>query len=322
MSKCHIGAFESLITNILVFKKYFVSCLLIAAFNFMNAQKKEIKNLIAVRYDNDVFAGTDRYYSFGNFLDYRRILDSDFLLKKREGDNLQLNFSLGQLGFTPTFFNLDNVELYDYTNAGWLFLESEISRYNKKDGLSLAVELGVTGEISLAGTVQIEIHDKLNLGGTPLWIDEIPNNFLVNFKAGYIRNLYSLESSFYIDSLTNGVAGLKDLYFDQEFLLSFGKRLDLNKSTLYNNISTESEFYGYIGAAYRYVAYNHLLEGSLFDNEAPFTVEIENNLFRLRMGVGLQIERNGIKLEHNFNSAENVLAEKHSYTTIIYERNF
>jgi len=304
------------------FNKFFIYSLLFVLSNSIYAQKKEVKNLIAVKYDNDIFVGIDRYYSFGNFLDYRRVLYSDFILKKRKGDRLQLNFSFGQQGFTPEEFDQADTSLYDYTNAGWLFLETEIARFDKKNGLQLAVEIGLTGEASLAGTVQIQIHKNLNVGNTPLWIDEIPTSFLVNFKAGYIKSIFSYKKYLHIDSLSNAVVGLKDLFVDQELLLSFGSRLDLDQTTLFNNISVQNEIYGYVGIAYKYVAYNHLLEGSLFNDDAPFTIEIENQILRLRAGVGFQLNRNGIKLEHNFNSAENVLSQSHSFTSIIYERNF
>jgi len=183
----------------LIFRERFfliLMCSFSIAINSIQGQKKEFHNLIAFRYDNDVFTFTDRYYSFGNFVEYRRKLKSDFLLKKREDDQLQLNFSLGQLGYTPDEFDEIDVGLYDYTNAGWLFLKSELFRSNKKTGISLAFEVGVTGSASFADSAQKGTHDLFNIGNEPLWIDQIPTSFLINLKPTYVLEFLSLKKGF------------------------------------------------------------------------------------------------------------------------------
>jgi len=204
----------------------------------------------------------DRNYSFGNFIDYRRVLKSNFILNKREGDHLQLNFSLGQQGFTPDEFDEVDTDLYDYTNAGWLFLNSEIVRLTENNGLSLVFEFGFTGKKSFADKVQQETHRFLQRKQKPLWVDQIPTRLLINFKGGYRKELLSIKKYFYIDELSNVALGFKDIYADQEIFISFGRRAKMHQTSLFNAISAEKEYYGYVAGGYRFVAYNHLLEGS------------------------------------------------------------
>jgi len=285
--------------------------------------QKKAKHLAFYQYDNDVFALTDRYYSFGNILGYSQDLDNDFLFIKRKNDErIQLNLLFGQKGYTPDDYENPDVSLYDYTNAGWLFLEAEIFKANATKGFALALEMGLTGPDSFAGWSQENIHQTLNVGLEPLWLEQIPTSFLVNARLKYFSNLATIQDDFYIDSISTGVAGLKDTYIDQEIIFSFGRRLPLHQTGLYNNINSGKEFFGYFGAAYRYVVYNHLLEGSLFNNDAPLTFKIINHVFRMRAGLRFQLGKNRFSAEHNFNTRENERSRVHFFSALRYERLF
>ncbi len=291
--------------------------------SFAQKEKKTHKHLIAATYENDVFILEDRYYSFGNLIDYRRVLESDFIFKNTKEDQLQLNFTLGQKGFTPDEFEQSDVSLYDYPYAGWLFLDSEITKSNQKRIFAIGIEAGLTGPASFADVIQELIHEVFNFENQPTWVAQIPTALLADFKSRYSFEFSSKKEHSFLTIISSGAVGLKDVFLEEEALFSFGKRNPINKTTLFNNIpNSKREFYGYIGAGYRYVAYNHFIEGAIFNNNAPFTLGIKNHLFKLRVGTSFQIGSQIIKLEHYYNTAENNLSKSHQYTSISIERFF
>ncbi|NAS31458.1 DUF2219 family protein [Flavobacteriaceae bacterium R38] len=303
---------------------FFYLILFLFSFQPVFAQE-EPKNSIAIRHDNDFFLGTtDRYYSFGNFIDYRRRLSSDFIFRKREDNSLQLNFSLSQQGFTPDQQDEIEVEVFDYPFSGWLSLSSEIVSATEKNAIKLKLELGVTGDASLAGQLQQWYHDFLNIGDRPTWVAQIPGAFLVNVQGNYTREFaLSEHKKTFLSFLTNGSLGIKDIFLEQEALFSFGSRNRLHKSALYNFIGNrKQEIYGYAAIGYRYVAHNLLIEGSLFNDDAPFTLDAKNNLFKARFGGSFRLNQNIIKIEYQFNTAETSLSRSHNFVSVVFERNF
>ncbi len=82
-----------------------------------SAQQKEYKRAFTYTYENDIIPNSDRYYSFGNFINYRQQLKKR-PLKDNEDTKRYINFTLGQQGYTPTLFGQPDTARYDYTNAG------------------------------------------------------------------------------------------------------------------------------------------------------------------------------------------------------------
>jgi len=266
----------------------------------MSAQEAP-KSLIAIKHDNDFFLGsTDRYYSFGNFIEYRRKLSSDFIFKKRDDDVLQVNFLLSQQGYTPDELDEVETEVFDYPFSGWLSLAAELVKASEKHKVALKLEAGVTGDASLAGQLQQWYHEFTGIGDVPTWVAQIPGAFLVNVQGNYTREFsLSKKQTTFLSFLTNGSLGTKDIFLEQEALFSFGRRNQLNNSALYNIIREGApELYGYFGVSYRYVAHNLLIEGSLFNDNTPFVLDANNNLFKLRLGGSFRLFQNVIKIEH------------------------
>ena len=289
------------------------------------AQEKEYKNAIAVKHDNDFFiAGSDRYYSFGNFFAYKRKLSSDFIFKKKDNNTLQINFLLSQQGYTPDEQDEFEIEVFDYPFSGWLSVASEIVTATQKNGVKLKLEAGVTGDASLAGNLQRWYHSFLGIGDEPTWVGQIPGAFLINVQGKYIKEFSLAEKqNTFLSFLSNGSLGLKDIFLEQEILFSLGKRNRLNKTALYDFIGNgKPEIYVYAGVSYRYVAHNLLIEGSLFNDDAPFTLDANNDLFKFRMGGSFSLGRSRIKIEYQYNTAETELSNEHDFMSFTFERSF
>ncbi|NER14822.1 DUF2219 family protein [Leptobacterium flavescens] len=301
---------------------YFVFCLF--SIPILSAQDGEYRNQILVGHDNDFFTRSDRYYSFGTWFNYSRALESDFIFRKEDDGVLQLNFSLFQAGYSPDELDERNTDVFDYPFSGWLSVSSEILKANRKNLWGLQLEAGVTGNASLAGKLQIWYHDLLDFGDEPTWEAQIPGEFMLNLKGRYIADFRLSEKGGAFFSLeSNASLGTKDIFVQQGLTFSFGRRRTLHQSSLYNIIGNDqTEFFGYVGASYRYVAHNSLIEGSFLNDNAPFTLDAETHLLFFKAGVTLNIKRSIFKVEYRANSKETPLARNHSFISLAFGRNF
>ena len=122
---------------------------------------------LALEYENDLFAGEDRYYTSGVRATWLSPDDripswvrrgSDMAPFFQSGGELKLSYSLGQSMYTPEDIEDPDPPEGDRPYAGWLYFVVGIAseRDNRIDRLQLNV--GVVGPASLADKTQAEIH--------------------------------------------------------------------------------------------------------------------------------------------------------------------
>lgn len=226
------------------------------------------QSYVAINVDNDLYFGTDRYYSSGIFLEYGY---------KQKGDSLNRfktqHWTLGQEITTPHLRLTQQLDKIDYPYNGWLFLgfTKEVFQHPKR-GYGYGFQGGTTGETaSLAKPVQNAYH-KIVLGLPPLsWAATQEQAFHVNFfitsyKAFSI--LKQLDAVFlgrgqwgtYRSSLLSRL-GLQWSNF--EGLPFYGHRLE--------NLKKGIAFYMGIQSEYRW--HDYAVQGSLFRSNATMKVE-------------------------------------------------
>ena len=134
--------------------------------------------------DNDLYFGTDRYYSSGIFLKYGR-------LKKKPKDSVDSqvyvseHWTFGQEINTPSLRLTSDLNKIDYPYSGWLYLSFQKEYFQNLDfGYGWGLQIGTSGaEASLAKYFQNNYHIYI-LNLEPLsWAYSIPQSFLVNFDA-------------------------------------------------------------------------------------------------------------------------------------------
>ncbi len=82
------------------------------SFKLNDEPEKLVKNQIELSHDNDFLQFTDRYYTAGNFITYRRLLKN----KKHKRQN---SFFLGQEIYTPSDLEETDILKFDRPYASY-----------------------------------------------------------------------------------------------------------------------------------------------------------------------------------------------------------
>ena len=236
--------------------------------------------------DNDIFFVTDYYYSSGIFLQYGKEHLGD--VKKDSLRTFRL-FELGQEIYTPSDRYSIDPNKYDYPYGGWTYLklsrQKEISR-NKQ--YELGAQVGVTGEWSLAQWMQNTYHRTVLGLPNNAWVDQLPKAVHLNIFGQYF---YQKQMAGYLRYVNQnyGSLGTQRIHLGSRMGLNIGNGnvFGLGANTLYNQ--KEGDAF-YVGINTAYVLYDYMLEGSLFNNDAPFT--LENVPFRYEVEVGFALQSN------------------------------
>lgn len=243
----------------------------------------------AVHVDNDYFNlfsnNGDKYYTHGTQITYSTDEEA-----KMEGGRVEAasrtSYSLGQTIYTPSSKKPDapsSLLLRDRPYTGWLYLE--FRRDFKRDAAtghrdSYAVQLGCTGRCSQAEEVQRGVH-RLIGQGIPSWNPEFSLHsepaFLImlerskNVKFSNRDSVNSVIGANYyggslLGTITDNVYG--------GAILKAGYNIDADNEgkIIFKEHPTASRgsklrFFTFCDGQERLVAYNHLLEGSLFQDE-------------------------------------------------------
>ena len=278
------------------------------------------KHLIELRHDNDFFVFTDRYYTTGSFITFRSFLKNGYFPDGQE----QLAFSLIHQYYTPANIHSADIEEFDRPYVGFLALESGWSLVNATSFVDFSVLLGMAGPVAGAQEFQNLFHSNGGID-TPPWIGQINNSFHINLKSSYAKEwkIFPNPYGLYLALKPTLVVGTKDLYFQQEGILYFGKRNTLNKSSAYNQIKNlTKELYFSLSMGYRYVHYNALLEGHPIGDGSIFVVNSESNLLLFKFEFVYNAGRNIFKILQNYNTHEIKRVKAHLTFGISLARNF
>ncbi|GAA4893251.1 hypothetical protein GCM10023311_17180 [Flaviramulus aquimarinus] len=278
--------------------------------NFLISQNQQLELTVS----NDKFVFTDRYYTSGLHLTYRKGLNSDLLFFKKEDNKLQVNVMVGNETYTPKNLTSFNNQNFDRPYAGWLFGKIELGQIKQKSALFLALESGVTGEESLAGKLQIALHEFLDINSRPTWVDEISYNWLFNFKTVYINDI-QINKNNSIQNHISASIGTKDTYIGNDVYYFFGNFSDFQNTSRLNlvDVNQTKEFFGFISAGYKYVALNALIQGHVFNDEAPFTLIAANHILKFSAGAVLRTKKNVFKIGYYYNTKETISSSSHVY---------
>ena len=122
------------------------------AFNtfILNAQK-----YVSINVDNDLYLGTDRYYSSGIFIEYGKISTPRTVNNKSKGFT-SIQWTLGQEITTPSYRYSKEITKLDYPYNGWLYIQFKKENFKSLwSGFSYGFQFGTTGsEESLAKQMQ------------------------------------------------------------------------------------------------------------------------------------------------------------------------
>lgn len=160
---------------------------------------------IGIEFENDLFAGVDRYYTNGVRLSWIRSGDNTpawlhtvadwvpFFVRPEAPGRIKSGAGLGQNMYTPEDIERDPPDPQDRPYAGWLYLNANLAEDTGYRLDRLQLTLGIVGPASLAARTQEFVHDITGSPDPAGWDAQIGNE--VTLMLGYERQLRSQASA-------------------------------------------------------------------------------------------------------------------------------
>jgi hypothetical protein len=273
--------------------------------------------------DNDLFFGTDRYYSSGIFLKYGSI-------KEQPRDSIDsqayvsTHWTFGQEINTPSLRLTYDIKKLDYPFSGWLYLGYQKEYFKHLDfGYGWGVQFGTTGaDESLAKFFQNNYHIYI-LNLEPLsWAYSIPSSFHFNLDASILwgkklstKLKWVHANRVFFGSFRNQLISRFGLQWTEiPGLPFFGQRLE--------DLSDGLAFFA--GAQLTANFHDYSLTGSLFQSNSLY--DFEARLFRNSFQAGMLLFRSSCRGQVMFNYTSPLVDDqrinKHLYLNISLIRLF
>ncbi len=291
---------------------------------FFGAKSQNYQRQLYLQVDNDLYFSRDRAYSNGIMVGYSKKLSRDFMfVKVNPQEALQFDLQIGHQIYTPGDIDALNTRFFDRPFAGWFFAEAALTKATTHKMYRVALEAGVTGNASFAEDIQVWYHRLLGIDKKPSWVDQIPGELMVNIKPQFVFDK-TLRDDFFLNFVSNGSLGTKDIFIEQFAGFVFGSRNSLSTTSDFGMIGTSStkEFFAFAQVGYRYVVQNSLLEGSLLNDNAPFTVDPEESILKFNLGLVYANQKNVFRAVFHFNTNEAPLEDNQMYVELKYAFRF
>ncbi|TWR23815.1 lipid A deacylase LpxR family protein [Mucilaginibacter achroorhodeus] len=240
---------------------------------------------IGFQSDNDSFLaqGSDRYYTNGFFLFYRKAVDTARIQNKNIANKV-FGLELGQKIFNAQSGRLPSADYIDRPVAGYLYLGASANiLYKNETTFKLTGRVGVVGPASGGYAIQKFIHNTFGFYELNTWQYQIQNDVELNLNAEANK---LLARASWVDITASGYVNLGNGFTGAGVgpLLRLG-----NFNQLFQSVSTQStaSYYGdsrllhkhelffYYKPMANLVAYDATIQGSLLrDHPVTGTQEI------------------------------------------------
>lgn len=286
------------------------------------SQNEDLQEL-SIQHDNDFPFAIDRYYTAGTFIRYSKQLAGDFLLRSQEEFSVQLDLTLGQETYTPRELFETNFDFLERPYAGYLFLRGRLSQGKADRLFAIDAEVGLAGEQSYAGKIQVAYHELIN-EFIPVWAGEIGNSVHINGYGSYVRDYQIPNSNLFKNiALQSTVAlGTRRIFARQEALVFIGKRDAVGASSAFNRLGNREEFYGFAGGGVEYVYLNALIQGHPWGDDSPFTLPITSAVFSFKAGMTYRGLRNTYAVIYNLRTRETEREGRSQFVALEFARRF
>ena len=159
------------------------------------------------------------------------------------------------------------------------------------------IDFGIIGPGAMCKETQTMIHKLLNCKKPEGWNNQLHNEFVVNAQWWTKYNWYIQDWLVLVPRVGTAVGTIQD-FVEIGCDLKFGYNI---RPTVANGIifsgtrgfdwKKKLTLYGYVGVDERYYLYNHILEGSLFNNkDKDLKVDIEPFVTEFKFGIVLKYE--------------------------------
>jgi hypothetical protein len=278
--------------------------------------------------DNDLFGGTDQFYTAGWQFSWRSpdyapprmirwLTDLGLLLLPNGTPRWGLSF--GQQIFTPEDTLLTNPDPNDRPYAAYLYGALTVSSYTDTTYGAIELQLGVVGPSALGEQVQNNLHDFLRIDRAYGWDYQLKDE--PAFNLGYTRlwrynyrfNRADPEGLQYgIVPGISGAIGNVDAYASAGFMVRFGRNLDADfgpprirpslAGSGYFDPRGQSGWYVFAGVEGRAIAHDIFLDGNTWRESR--SVDKKNAVADFTLGAAYILPWGRLTYTHVFRTTE------------------
>jgi hypothetical protein len=259
------------------------------------AQSTPPTHILSFYWDDDYLniqgKGTDRAYTSGQRIEFYYLKQhpsrffADRIMPKAGSHSTDIySWSLMQVMITPNEISDPSIQPNDYPWSGALFATHSLYSYNhdRKFAFKSEVLLGVMGPASLAGATQRLVHRLIHYQEPEGWSNQFSNKPLVNLAFSMEKQEWGWKNSLemiggaridagtMMDEFTAYQLvriGIMNPYFDGLFTL--GSTSEQHRK--------RTGFYLFMKPQVQVVAYDALLQGSIFSSKPTFTDTSSSN---------------------------------------------
>jgi len=282
---------------------------------------------IGIVSDNDayLFLALDKYYTNGLTM-YFRFVPKDYSAKLF---NKIIEIRIGQKIYNPFQAYVPWQERVDSPFAGYLYMETGISRFYKNESMfKTDLQIGILGPSSGAEEVQSFYHRVFNLYGVEGWEYQIHDALGINLNLSYLKSVRyffnrQMDLSFYSSlkagtvntELTAGFLTRASIYSLQPIYNSNCTGSSIGKDP---EFSYEKELFLYFRPRLSYVFYDAAVQGGLFSDSSPVTYDVRPLRLNLELGISGSYKNlnAGYSVIFQTKGAKNDLIKSHVYASI------
>ncbi len=287
-----------------------------------------------LRFDNDILAEADYYYTNGISIGVIHPAIQHFAINRSlpglgRHAIMYNGITLNHKMFTPRNPEATEIDINDRPFAGALFVEFfKISLLpDKKLKLYVGLRLGMIGKSSLAANLQRSIHHLDPTG----WQFQIADDLILNLEGSLSKTLFRTNILEVQGGASAGVGTYKN-YAGLEAELRVGRFSDSDQvyytartNTIESKFSRYWQFWWYVRPSVKHVLYDATLNGGMFNRTSPhkFSIsELRHGVFMLETGLTAFFKQHGIGIKYIRLSPEFKQGRSHVWGGISYIYNF
>lgn len=259
-------------------------------------QKAHRGGVFHYMYENDLFTGTDRYYTQGSVVElchplFAKSPLSKVLINLQRRKRAQNYISFRQDVFTPKSILNKVLDSTDRPYAGTFFFSQKLVSKRWGSNLTTSIDLGCLGPAALSEQMQKFIHAHTRNAAPIGWENQVANSFIANYNLLYEHG-FLLNKWFNIFGELGAKAGMLYTNASTGILLRFGK---MNSYVWMHKPRAFSkwELYGTLNGIATYVQYNAVLQGLPWVKSVHVLSanKIERLLYKLEATVSVSYEQ-------------------------------
>lgn len=247
-------------------------------------------------YENDLFSGSDRYYTQGIVLEFKhpafkKSLLSKLLLDLNDSRNSVYGLTLRQDVFTPKSIRNASLDSADRPYASTIFLSQTLVSKSFTDKLSTSLDLGFIGPIAFGEQEQKFIHAHTNNAAPLGWENQVPNSFIANYNL-WIERGFFISKWFDVFGELGGKAGLLNTNGSGGILIRMGKKRNYLPQHHLKPMP-KFELYTTANGTASYVFYNTALQGLpwKYNIHVLSPNQIERIVYKLTTSITVSIKK-------------------------------